>query len=69
MSEAHRKRGTLPPWASKPWTAEEDELVQQLLAREAAARTGRTLPAVYTRRSVLGLNEGRKVRWNNRVET
>jgi hypothetical protein len=37
------------------WTAEEDELVRTLPAPEAAARTGRTLRAVITRRHLLGV--------------
>src|SRR5262249_60061427 len=28
MSAAHRARGTRPPKAGRPWTAEEDELVR-----------------------------------------
>ena len=27
MSEAHKARGTGPPKAGRPWTAQEDELV------------------------------------------
>ena len=40
-------------WVS--WTPEEDELVRALPPAEAAARTGRTLPAVYQRRHDLGV--------------
>jgi len=63
MSAAHRQRGTKPPAAGRAWTAEEDALVRQLDPAEVVARTGRTLPAVYTRRSQLGLNKGRTDRW------
>jgi hypothetical protein len=37
------------------WTAAENELVRTLPAKEVAARTGRTLRAVYYRRHVLGV--------------
>jgi hypothetical protein len=38
---------------------EEDDLVGTLRPREAAARTGRSLSAVYGRRLELGLPDGR----------
>jgi hypothetical protein len=60
MSEAHKRRGTRPPKAGVPWTAEEDQLVRELSAAEAAKHTGRTLRAVYTRRSELRLPDGRQ---------
>jgi len=63
MSAAQRRRGARPPKAGRPWTAEEDALVRELPALDVAGRTGRTLQAVYKRRSLLGLNEGRTVRW------
>jgi hypothetical protein len=59
MSEAHRRRGTRPPKAGRPWTAEEDELLRALPAKEVVRRTGRTLAAVYARRTALGLPDGR----------
>ena len=59
MSAAHRARGTLVP-GTRLWTAEEDDLVQTLPAKEAAERTGRTLEAVYSRRSELGVPDGRR---------
>ena len=37
------------------WAPAEDELVRALPPAEAAARTGRTLPAVYQRRYYLGV--------------
>jgi hypothetical protein len=59
MSEAHRRRGTRPPKAGRPWTPEEDELVRTLPAKEVGRRTGRTLTAVYSRRIALGLPDDR----------
>jgi hypothetical protein len=60
MSETHKKRGTRPPWIGPPWTPEEDDLVRRLSATEAAERTGRTLEAVYSRRRILGVKDGRR---------
>jgi hypothetical protein len=60
MSAAQRARGTRPPKAGRPWTAEEDEAVRTLPAAEAAQRTGRSLSAVYSRRSDLQLPDGRR---------
>jgi len=65
MSAAQRGRGARPPKAGRPWTTEEDALVRELPAFEVVRRTGRTLQAVYSRRSLLGLNEGRTKRWRN----
>jgi hypothetical protein len=62
MSEAHRLRGTRPPWLKPAWTAKEDAFVRTLPAAEAAARTRRSLSAVYSRRSELGINNGRTTR-------
>jgi hypothetical protein len=59
MSEAHRRRGTLVP-GTVVWTEKEDALVRSLPAAEAARRTGRTLGAVWKRRRVLGLPDGRR---------
>jgi len=63
MSVAQRRRGARPPKAGRAWTAEEDALVRQLDPAAVVSRTGRTLQAVYSRRSQLGLNEGRTTRW------
>jgi len=63
MSAAQRRRGARPPKAGRAWTAEEDALVRSLPASEVVSRTGRTLQAVYDRRRILGLNEGRTTRW------
>ena len=62
MSEAHRVRGTRPPKAGPAWSTEEEALLRTLPASEVATRTGRSLSAVYSRRSTLGLNNGRTTR-------
>ena len=59
MSETHRRRGTLVP-GTVVWTEREDALVRSLPAAEAARKTGRTLGAVWSRRRVLGLPDGRR---------
>jgi hypothetical protein len=53
MSEAHKRRGTRPPKAGRPWTSEEDEAARTLAPAEVARRTGRTLEAVHSRRANL----------------
>ena len=62
MSESHRKRGTCPPKAGQPWTAQEDALVRTLMAAAVAAQTGRTLKAVYDRRHELKVSDGTRKR-------
>jgi hypothetical protein len=59
MSAAHKRRGTRPPKAGRPWTAEEEALLRELPPAEVARRLGRTLRAVWSRRRVLGLPDGR----------
>jgi hypothetical protein len=59
MSATHRRRGTRPPKAGRPWTPREDELVRTLRPPEAARRTGRTLAAVWSRRRLLALPDGK----------
>jgi hypothetical protein len=59
MGETHRRRGTLVP-GTVVWTEREDALLRSLPAAEAARRTGRTLGAVWSRRRVLGLPDGRR---------
>jgi hypothetical protein len=59
MSETHRRRGTLVP-GTIPWTSEDDELVRMMPAEEVARRTGRSLQAVYKRRSLLQVPDGRR---------
>ena len=54
MSEAHKRRGTWPPAAGRPWTPEEDEWVRTLPAKEAARRAGRPVASVRLRRKALG---------------
>ena len=61
LSEAARKRGTRPPKAGRPWTAEENALARQLKCGEVAERTGRTLKAVYHQRQLLGLSKRRMI--------
>jgi len=63
MSVAQRRRGARPPKAGRAWTTEEGALVRSLPASEVVNRTGRTLQAVYDRRSILGLNDGRTAQW------
>ena len=46
-------------YGSPPWTAAEDRLVRTLPPAQAAARTGRTMHAVYGRRQELGLTARR----------
>jgi hypothetical protein len=58
MSKTHRRRGTLVP-GTVPWTPAEDEWVRTLSAEEVAQRTGRSLQAVYGRRSKLRVPDGR----------
>jgi hypothetical protein len=59
MSEAQRRRGTLVP-GTVVWAEREDALVRALPAVEAARRTGRALGAVWSRRRVLRLPDGRR---------
>lgn len=66
MSESHKRLGTRPPWLNRPWTPAEDALLTQHIARIVAEKTGRTVKAVYSRRRVLGLPDGRPcgaLRW------
>lgn len=60
MSAAQQARGARPPWLNPAWSAEDDALLKTLPAAEAANRTGRTLGAVYARRSQLQLPDGRR---------
>jgi hypothetical protein len=47
-------------YGSPPWTEEEDDVLRRLSPKEAAEQTGRTLDAVYGRRSALGLAPARR---------
>ncbi len=49
----------IPQKAWRSWTAEKDEVVRILSAEEAAAKTGRTVRAVYMRRTKLGMPDAR----------
>jgi hypothetical protein len=59
ISEANRRIGRLVP-GPIVWTPEEDKLVQTLPAEEVVRRTGRSLIAVYARRSRLRVPDGRR---------
>ena len=59
MSASHRRRGTRPPWVGPAWEPWEDRLCRKLPVAEVAKRTGRAIGAVYTRRSILGVPDGR----------
>jgi hypothetical protein len=50
-------RPALPP---RRWTTAEDDLVRSLTPEEAAAKTGRSLRAVYARRACLGVAKQHK---------
>ena len=58
-SEAHKRRGTLVP-GTRLWTPEEDELLRTLPIAQVVKKTGWSLRAVRTRRSRLGLPDGRR---------
>jgi len=60
MSASHKRRGTRPPAAGQAWTKREDLYCKTQPPAEAAKRTGRTLTAVNSRRSVL-THAGEKV--------
>jgi hypothetical protein len=46
VSEAHRRRGTIPPAGGWLWTPEEDALILMMPAAMAARRTRRTIFAL-----------------------
>ena len=56
----------IPNPESSRWSKEEDDLVRELAPREAAARTGRSLPAVYSRRRDLRVSDGRATKGRRR---
>jgi hypothetical protein len=62
MSESHKRRGTMPPAAGKPWTAAEEALLGTMSDPEVARRTARTLFAVRCRRLKLGIAPVRAIR-------
>jgi hypothetical protein len=53
LSIAQRRRGARPPKAGSSGTAEEDRMLLVMPPAQAAAETGRSLTAVYSRREVL----------------
>ena len=56
MSEAHKRRGTIPPAMAGPlWTPEEDALLGTMPDKDVAERIGRTPTAVPAHRSDLGI--------------
>jgi hypothetical protein len=55
-----RCRGAASPRSWAPWTPAEDELARALPPAEVACRTRHTLGAVYHRRHLLGLPDGRR---------
>jgi hypothetical protein len=57
LSAAHKKRGTWPPKAGRPWTARENAWLRTLPPADIMYKTGRTLRAIYNQRQVLGLTK------------
>jgi hypothetical protein len=55
MSETHKRRGTWPAAAGRPWTKEELALLRTLPAIDVFRRTDRTYSAVTSMRVTLGL--------------
>ena len=55
LSDTHKRLGTRPPAAGKPWSAAEDTLLGRRPDAEVATRCRRTLWAVQHRRRVLGI--------------
>lgn len=60
MSLAHKRRGTRPPKAGRPWTSDEEAICRTLSIADVMLRTGRTENAVKARRRVLGMPDGRR---------
>jgi hypothetical protein len=56
MSEAHKRRGTIPPAMRGPrWTVEDHALLGTMKDKDVADRIGRPLGAVQARRYVFGI--------------
>jgi hypothetical protein len=55
MSAAHKRRGSRGPLVYPHWTVAEEALLDTLKPKDVAARTGRTIDAVYTHRRLLRL--------------
>jgi hypothetical protein len=60
MSEAQRRRGVWPSAAERPSEPREDALLGTMPDAEVAAKTDRTLRAVYDRRRQLGITRWRE---------
>src|SRR5262245_32916714 len=56
MSEPHRRRGTRPPKAGRPWTTVENSLLGTMPDEEVARLTRRTLCAVQCQRAALDID-------------
>jgi hypothetical protein len=60
-SEAHKRLGTWPPAAGRPWTEAEDAVVRSPRPCEAArVLTGRSVASIRSRRHTLGVPDGRR---------
>jgi hypothetical protein len=60
-SEAHKRLGTWPPAAGRPWTEAEDAVVPSLRLKDTAkALTGRSVGSIRSRRRTLRLPDGRR---------
>jgi hypothetical protein len=57
MSEAHKRRGTWPPTAGRPWTERETALLSKAPDEEIARRIKRTVCAVEGRRQRLKIRK------------
>jgi hypothetical protein len=56
MSEAHKRRGTIPPGILGPvWEREENALLGTMPDKEVAKRVGRSATAVHAHRRSLGI--------------
>src|SRR5262249_4292315 len=56
-SASHKARGTIPPAAGVPWTAEEEALLGMVPDEVVARKTGRTVYAVESRRQLLRIRK------------
>ncbi len=62
MSETHKRRGTWPAAAGRPWSEQEIALLRSLPPKEVVKRTDRTYSAVTLMRVMLGLTRRNKRR-------
>lgn len=62
MSETAKRLGRRLPLSHPMWSDADDKLCRTLPPASVAARTGRTIKAVYDRRWVLGMHDGRTKR-------